>query len=110
MEIIPILKSLGNQGRFQILLYLLSGEKSFGNIVNEINKEKTAIANHLTHLIRVRLIERGNYGIYKISGDGIEFMKAIDSAFQKSPTRQIRRFQELQSRQISNSFLNRFSQ
>jgi DNA-binding transcriptional ArsR family regulator len=109
-EIVSILKSLGNEVRFQILLNLLSGEKSFGNIVDGINKEKTAVANHLTHLLRVQLIEKGNFGIYKINGDGIEFMKSIDSAFKKSPTRQLKRFQDLQSRQISNSFLNRFSQ
>ena len=108
-DIIVILKSLGSEFRFQILLELLTGAKSFGNIVKKINKEKTAVANHLSHLIRAKLIEKGDFGIYKISGDGIEFMKAIDTAFQKSPTRQMKKFQELQSRQISNSFLNRFS-
>jgi len=109
MEIVSLLKSLGNKTRFQILLYLLKGSKSFGNIVNELPLEKTAVANHLSHLIKTNLIEKGDYGIYKISGDGIEFMKAIDFAFQKSPTRQLQKFQYLQSRKISRSFLNRFS-
>jgi predicted transcriptional regulator len=68
------------------------------------------VSNHLSQLIAANLIEKGDYGIYRISGDGIEFMKAIDSAFQQSPTRQLRKFKELQSRKISNSFLNRFSQ
>ena len=109
MEIVPILKSLGNEYRFQILLQLLKGTKSFGNIVKNTNREKTAISNHLSHLINTNLIKKGDYGIYRISGDGIEFMKAIDSAFQQSPTRQQKKFNELQSRKISNSFLNRFS-
>ena len=109
-EIVLILKSLGNNFRLQILLQLLTGAKSFGTIVKSTKREKTAISNHLNHLIEANLIEKGDYGIYRISGDGIEFMKAIDFAFQKSPTRQIKRFQDLQSRKISNSFLNRFSQ
>ena len=37
-------------------------------------------------------------------------MKAIDYAFQISPTRQMKKFKDLHSRKISNSFLNRFSQ
>ena len=109
-EIVSILKALGNEIRLQILLQLLTGAKSFGTIVNNTSREKTAISNHLTHLMAANLIEKGDYGIYRISGDGIEFMKAIDTAFQKSPTRQLKKFQELQSRKISNSFINRFSQ
>ena len=100
-EIVSILKSLGNIYRFQILLQLLTGAKSFGTIVKDINREKTAVANHLSHLIKANLIEKGDYGIYRITRDGIEFMKAIDSAFQKSPTRQLKKFQDLQSRKIS---------
>jgi DNA-binding transcriptional ArsR family regulator len=110
VEIVSILKSLGNEFRLQILLQLLSGAKSFGTIVKNINREKTAISNHLTQLIETKLVEKGDYGVYRISRDGIEFLKAIDSAFQKSPTRQLKRFQDLQSRNISDSFLNRFSQ
>ena len=74
-----------------------------------LGEKKTAVSNHLTQLLETNLIEK-DYGIYRISGDGIEFMKAVDSAFQKSPTRQMKKFQDLQSRNISNSFLNRFSQ
>ena len=108
-EITKILKVLGNEKRLKVLVYLLNGSQSYNSIVDEIKLKKTAISNHLTHLLNVGLIQRGDYGIYKITDDGIEFLKAIDYAFQKSPTRQLKTFQELQSRQISNSFLNRFS-
>jgi len=108
-EINSILKTLGNENRVKILISLLKGSKSFGTLVENLGKKKTAVANHLTQLIKANLIEK-DYGIYRISGDGIEFLKSIDSAFQKSPTRQLRKFQDLQSRKISNSFLNRFSQ
>lgn len=110
LEIVSLLKSLGNKNRFQILLYLLEGSKSFGNLVEDVDLKKTAVSNHLSQLIAANLIEKGDHGIYRISGDGIEFMKAIDYAFQRSPTRQLKKFKVLQSRKISNSFLNRFSQ
>jgi len=71
-------------------------------------KKNTAGSNHLTQLIENNLIEK-DYGIYRISGDEIEHMKAIDQAFQKSPTKQLKKFQDLQSRKISNSFINRFN-
>ena len=109
MEIVSILKTLGNENRVKILLDLLIGSKSFGTLVENLEEKKTAVSNHLTQLIETNLIEK-EYGIYRISGDGIEFMKAINRAFQKSPTRQLKKFQDLQSRKISNSFLNRFSQ
>ena len=109
MDLVSILKTLGNENRFQILLILLKGSKSFGALVDNLGKKKTAVSNHLTQLLETNLIEK-DYGIYRISGDGIEFMKAVDSAFQKSPTRQMKKFQDMQSRKISNSFLNRFSQ
>ncbi|MFX0076315.1 MAG: hypothetical protein ACFE96_12795 [Candidatus Hermodarchaeota archaeon] len=95
--------------RFQILLQLLTGAKSFGTIVKNIDREKMATPNLLYHLIEANLVEKGNFGVYRISGDGTEFMKAIDYVYQKSPTRQLKKFQELQGRKISNSFLNRFS-
>ena len=80
----------------------------FGTLVENLEKKNTAGSNHLTQLIENNLIEK-DYGIYRISGNGIEFMKAIDQAFQKSPTRQLKKFQDLQSRKISNSFINRFN-
>ncbi len=108
-EIARILKSLGNEKRLEILIYLLRGVQSYGSIVQEANLKKTAVSNHLSQLINANLIKRGKYGIYELSGDGIEFIKAIEKAYQQSPTRQIERFEALQRRSISTSFLNRFS-
>ena len=109
LSITLILKSLGNEKRLMILLYLLKGPQSYGSIVNEVNLKKTAVSNHLSHLLNVNLIEKGDYGIYNITGDGIEFIKAIDNAYKKSPTRQMEKFEGLQRRGVSTAFLNRFS-
>lgn len=108
-EISKILNVLGNRKRLKILKLLLNGSQSYSSIVNELQLKKTAVSNHLSHLLSVGLIQRGDYGIYEITGDGIEFLKSIESAYQNSPSRQIERFQKIEGRQISKSFLNRFN-
>ena len=107
-EITEILKALGNAKRLRILVFLLNGPQSYNSIVNELQLKKTAISNHLTHLLNVGLIHRGDYGIYENTEDGIEFLKALERAYQESPSRQIERFERMERRQISSSFLNRF--
>ena len=109
-EISEILKVIGNGKRLKILIFLVNGPQSYSSIVNELQLKKTAISNHLSHLLNVKLIKRGEYGIYEITGDGIEFLKAIEKAYHTSPTRQIRKFESLQRRGVSNLFLNRFNQ
>ncbi|MBN1215590.1 MAG: winged helix-turn-helix transcriptional regulator [Candidatus Lokiarchaeota archaeon] len=104
-----ILKCLGNEKRLNVLIYLLKGPLSYGNIVKKINLKKTAVSNHLTHLIEEKLIERDDYGIYKITGDGLEFLKAINKAFYESPTRMKEKFESMQSRKVSDSFLRRYT-
>jgi predicted transcriptional regulator len=88
---------------------LLQRDTSYGIIVKELSLKKTAVSNHLTQLLNTKLIERGDYGIYKITGDGIEILKGIEKAYKQSPSRKIERFQDLQRRSVSKSFVNRFS-
>ncbi len=107
-EIASILKTIGNQKRFKILLSLLEGAQSFGYLLKETNLQRTALSNHLTKLVNIKLIKKVNFGIYKITGDGLEFMKALDKAYYESPTRTMEQFEKLQSGKISESFLHRF--
>lgn len=109
-EILTIAKSLGNEKRLKILIFLLKRTNSFGVLMYKINLKKTALSNHLSHLINAKLIEKVDFGVYSITGDGIEFMEAIERAYHQSPSREKKRFKALQTRAISNSFLNRYSQ
>lgn len=93
----------------KILLSLLEGAQSFGYLLKETNLQRTALSNHLTKLININLIKKVDFGIYNITGDGLEFMKALDKAYYESPTRTMERFQNLQSGKISESFLHRFN-
>jgi DNA-binding HxlR family transcriptional regulator len=108
-EIASILKTIGNQKRFKILISLLEGTQSFGYLLKETNLQRTALSNHLTKLININLIEKVNFGIYNITGDGLEFMKALDKAYYESPTQTLKRFDNLQGGKISKSFLHRFN-
>ncbi len=107
-EICSILKALGNQKRFKILLSLLQGLQAFGTLLRETELRRTALSNHLTQLIDANLIEKVDYGVYKISGDGLEFLKALKKAYYESPTRLLTQFEKIQSRKISDPFLHRF--
>jgi len=108
LEITDILKALGNEKRIQILLILLKGPQSYSIIVQELALKKTAVSNHLTQLRKVKLIRREGNGVYEITGDGFQFIRAIENAYQNSPTRQAEKFDSLQRRGISESFLKRF--
>lgn len=108
-EIVDILKALGNEKRVQILVLLLKGSQPYSKIVQELDLKKTAVSNHLTQLREVNLVKREGNGIYEITGDGLQFVRAIENAYQKSPTRQIKKFDSLERRGISASFLERFS-
>jgi len=109
-EIVMIAKSLGNEKRLKILIFLLKRTHSFGALMTKIKLKKTALSNHLLHLINANLIEKVDFGVYGITEDGIEYMEAIERAYYQSPSREKKRFKTLQTRAISNSFLNRFSQ
>ena len=108
-EITDILKALGNVKRIQILILLLKGPQTYGIIVQELNLKKTAVSNHLTQLLEVNLIRREGNGVYEMTADGLQFIRGIENAYQKSPTRQAEKFDKIERRGISNSFLERFS-
>ena len=108
-EIVDILKALGNEKRIQVLVSLLKGPQSYGIIVQKLNLKKTAVSNHLTQLLEVNLIRREVNGVYELTDDGLQFIRAIENAYQKSPTRQAEKFDKIERRGISNSFLERFS-
>ena len=87
-EIVTIAKSLGNEKRLKILIFLLKRTHSFCALMTKIKLKKTALSNHLSHLINAKLIEKVGFGVYGITGDGIEFMEAIEMAYHQSPSRE----------------------
>ena len=108
-EITAIMKALGNEKRVQILVLLLKGTQSYNIIVKELNLKKTAVSNHLTQLREVNLIKREGNGVYEITDSGLEFIRAVENAYKKSLSKQLKRFEDLERRSVSAEFLHRFS-
>ena len=75
---------MANEKRLEILLSLLSGEKSFDALKKKTELQKTALANHLNKLIDNLLVEKHVHGIYRITSDGTLFLEFIEKAYNQS--------------------------
>jgi len=107
-DILSIIKAMGNQNRLKILTTLLSGEKSFQTLMSETELKKTALSNHLTLLYKKNLIEKPDYGKYKITQDGVEFIRAIQAVYYQSDTQKKKELETIQGRKLSDTFLESF--
>ena len=107
-DILGIIKAMGNQNRLKILITLLSGEKSFQTLMSETNLQKTALSNHLSLLFKKNLIEKPDYGKYKITQDGVEFIRAIQVVWYQSDTQRKKELEIIQGRKLSETFLESF--
>jgi len=107
-DILAIIKAMGNKNRLKILITLLSGEKSFQTLMSETNLQKTALSNHLSLLFKKNLIEKPDYGKYKITQDGVEFIRAIQAVYYQSDTRNKKELETIQGRKLSDTFLESF--
>ncbi|MCK4896425.1 MAG: winged helix-turn-helix transcriptional regulator, partial [Candidatus Heimdallarchaeota archaeon] len=70
-----ILSSLGNKKRLYIMSLLLDGPKLLTSLEKKLKLGKTAVAHHINLLLSSKLIERVTRGEYKISDDGLEFLR-----------------------------------
>ncbi len=79
-----ILSSLGNRKRIYIMSLLLDGPKLLTSIEKELKLGKTAVAHHINLLLSSKLIERITRGEYKISDDGLEFLRKNFNIYKSS--------------------------
>jgi len=107
-EILSIIKAIGNNKRLKILLTLLTGEKTFENLKKETKLQKTALANHLIKLMKILLIEKPDYGKYKITSDGELFIRAMENAYKYSDIRESKGMEVIQRGQFSKDFVDSF--
>ena len=107
-ELLPVLKALANKHRLIILSYLLSGPKSFNFLLKHINLKKTALSNHLSNLIECLLVERPDYGTYKLSPDTLGYIRGIITAWKQSYQYESQRLSKIQSKEMSSGFINSF--
>jgi DNA-binding transcriptional ArsR family regulator len=81
-DITSILKAAGSPKRLKILSFLLKGPKSFSFILDHLKIKRTTINHHLDLLMESKLIEKENFGVYRLTESGIEFIVNIVNAYQ----------------------------
>ena len=106
-EITAILTAIGHPNRFKILILLLTGPMTFQTLLEEMNLQKSALANHLTHLKNRSLIEKIRHGTYKITNDGKSYIQAIEAASRESKTRREKIRETKQRQELAKTFLER---
>jgi predicted transcriptional regulator len=84
------------------------GEKEFDDLKTETHLKKTALANHLTKLMEIPLIERPDHGIYRLKEDGRKVLAAINSAYLQTSLREKKEIREIQQRKLSKDFRSNF--
>lgn len=86
-DIARTLRATAHPKRLEILTLLSDNPKSFGDLLQATMISRTALANHLTHLIGRALVVRMERGAYQISMDGRELLQAIVESYVDSQIR-----------------------
>ncbi len=86
-EISDVLKTVSQVKRLQILALMIDSPKEFSFLLLKTEISKTALANHLSTLVGAGLIKKIVRGNYKITKDGLDFIKATVNAYKESETR-----------------------
>lgn len=106
-EIDNILVLIAHPTRFKILILLLNGPMSFQSLMGEIKIQKSALANHLTKLKNSYLIEKVQYGTYRLTEDGNKYLEYLELAFKESNMRRKQIEDSKQRLEMTKSFLER---
>jgi len=102
-KISDLMKAVTHVHRLQVLALLIDGPREFGSLLDVVNLSKTALANHLAHLLRRGLISRSERGMYRITTDGRDFCEAIASFYKNSTSREMNQIEQLKT-QYSRGF------
>lgn len=78
-DLSEVFKALGHEGRIRIISLLVNGEHDLKHIINSTKMSKNGIVNHLTNLIDAGLVERASRGKYRLTKDGLGYIRdAVD--------------------------------
>jgi len=93
---VDLLKAAAHPARVQVLARLLDGEQDFGRLMAATQLSKTALANHLTQLLRQGLVARLSRGTYQLTADGRALLVAAARFFEGSAVREAERRAQVQ--------------
>ena len=74
-DLVNILKAVSQSSRLQILIYSLHKSRSFQELMQNTNIQKTALNVHLNQLIEQKLLEKQERGIYRTTILGEELIR-----------------------------------
>jgi DNA gyrase inhibitor GyrI/DNA-binding HxlR family transcriptional regulator len=97
-EIANLHKALDHPTRLEILARLLVEDKEFKDLMEEMDIQKTTLANHLNMLVDYALVERENRALYRISPDGEDLFQATAKVFLDMKVREQERQETLRMR------------
>jgi len=110
MEISKLLKSVAHPKRIRIMALISRNNGRFSELMNHTNLSKTALANHLNHLVKMSLVERIARGKYALTKDGDELLKAVTTVYHNSLLREERQKEALRHRPVHRLQENRVRQ
>lgn len=79
-----VLGSLANSKRLQILASLFEGPQTFNVLQRVTGLGKTALSHHLRMLLKAGILKHIGKGHYKLSIDGVEFVKTVNRTYANS--------------------------
>ncbi|UCE12678.1 MAG: helix-turn-helix transcriptional regulator [Candidatus Heimdallarchaeota archaeon] len=86
-RITELLKALTHPNRLKILALLSEESKDFSTLLTKTGLRKTALSNHLTQLLSVKIIIRVERGKYEITKDGQNLLLAAMNVYKESELR-----------------------
>ncbi len=82
-DISSLLKATGSPNRLKILGYLLKESRNFAFMLSRLKIKRTTLNHHLDMLIETKLIEKEEWGRYKISEFGTKFLRILAESFKQ---------------------------
>lgn len=86
-RITELLKALTHPNRLKILALLSEESKDFSTLLTKTGLRKTALSNHLSQLLSVKIINRLERGKYQITNDGQNLLLAAMNVYKESELR-----------------------
>ncbi|MCK4477747.1 winged helix-turn-helix transcriptional regulator [Candidatus Bathyarchaeota archaeon] len=96
--IAELLKAAAHPIRIKVLALLLQGVHDFSKLMQHTKLSKTALANHMSQLIKKGLVQRVAKGEYNLTVDGKELLSAAATTYKNSAWRKEERRYALRRR------------
>ncbi|MHA1991387.1 MAG: effector binding domain-containing protein [Candidatus Hodarchaeales archaeon] len=97
-DIIELLRCLDHPKRFELVIHMLNGKpETFGELLEETDLQKSALANHLSILCDKGLLNKKEKGIYQITFEAYTLLESIAQSFMQSKFREQERIINLLS-------------